>query len=175
MWFQCPWSSHLMHWLLWWIAIYETPQVIESCYHGNRDTFVTLLFEGSWSSCLGSIFFVPVEFCNTILLLWKCYERATKLFMTKSCAEIIACRASCFLFVLPLVSDRSQELNCNPKMWVALFRLTTTDSILIRTPLLSSSKTHAPQPTALSRGFYWNLNSAFSNWIYCVIRQIVLS
>ena len=25
------------------IAICETPQVIESCYHGNRDTFVTLL------------------------------------------------------------------------------------------------------------------------------------
>ena len=25
-------------------------QVIESCYHGNRDTFVTLLFEGQWTS-----------------------------------------------------------------------------------------------------------------------------
>ena len=46
----------------------ETLQVIESCYHGNRDTFVTLLFEGSWSSYLGSIFFVPVEFCSTTLL-----------------------------------------------------------------------------------------------------------
>ena len=40
----------------------ETPQVIESCYHGNRDTFVTLLFEGSLSSYLGSVFFLPVEF-----------------------------------------------------------------------------------------------------------------
>ena len=26
------------------------------------ETLVTLLFEGSWSSYLGSIFFVPVEF-----------------------------------------------------------------------------------------------------------------
>ena len=46
----------------------ETLQVIESCYHGNRDTFIILLFEGSWSSHLGSIFFVPVEFCSTTLL-----------------------------------------------------------------------------------------------------------
>ena len=46
----------------------ETLQVIESCYHGNRDRFVTLLFEGSWSSHLGSIFFVLGEFCSTTLL-----------------------------------------------------------------------------------------------------------
>ena len=55
-----------------------------------------------------------------------------------------------------------QEFCCNPKMRVALFKLTAIDSILLRTPLMSSSKTHAPQPTELSRGFYSNLNSAFS-------------
>ena len=38
----------------------KTPQVIESYYHGNRDTVVTSLFEGSWSSYLGNVF------CNTI-------------------------------------------------------------------------------------------------------------
>ena len=43
-----------------------TPQVIESCYHGNKGTFVTLLLEGSCSSCLGSIFFMPVEFCSKV-------------------------------------------------------------------------------------------------------------
>ena len=44
----------------------ELPHVIISCYHGNRDTFVTLLFEDSWSSYSGSIFFAPVEFCSTV-------------------------------------------------------------------------------------------------------------
>ena len=69
----------------------------------QRHTFVTLLFEGSWSSYLGRIFFVPVEFCSTIYYygnnvamatdkcLSDCATRwATKLFLTKSCAEIIA-------------------------------------------------------------------------------------
>ena len=43
---------------------------MESCYHGNKSTFVTLLIECLWSSYLESIFFVPVEFCSTIY----CYE-----------------------------------------------------------------------------------------------------
>ena len=68
--------------------------------------------------------------------------------------------------MLPLVSDCYQEFNWNPKMWVALLNLTMMSSILIRTPLMSSSKTRAPQPTALLRAFYWNLNSAFSEWTY---------
>ena len=38
-------------------------------------------------------------------------------------------------------------------MRVAWFKL-TVDSILIRTLLMSSSKTCVPQPTALSRSFY---------------------
>ena len=52
-------------------------------------------------------------------------------------------------------------------MRVAPFKLKTIDSILIRTPLMSSNKTRAPHPTALSRAFYWNLNSAFSKWTCC--------
>ena len=52
-------------------------------------------------------------------------------------------------------------------MWAALFKLQTIDSILIRTLLMSSRKTRAPHPEALSRGFYWNLNSAFSEWKFC--------
>ena len=40
------------------------------------------------------------------------------------------------------------------------------DIILIRTSLMSSRKTRVPQPEALSRDFYWNLNSAFSEWMY---------
>ena len=68
--------------------------------------FVILLFEDSWSSYLGSIFFVPVEFCSTICYgnnvamatdkcLSGCATRwATKLFLAKSCAEIIAFGAS---------------------------------------------------------------------------------
>ena len=67
-----------------------------------------------------------------------------------------------FSFMLPLVSDCYQEFNCNPKMCVTLFKLKTIDSILIRTPLMPSTKTRAPQPTARSREFYWNLNSTFS-------------
>ena len=51
-------------------------------------------------------------------------------------------------------------------MSVALFKLTASDGILIRTLLMCSSQTSAPQPTALLRGFYWNLNSAFSKRTY---------
>ena len=54
-----------------------------------------------------------------------------------------------FLCMLLLVSDFYQEFNCDPKM----FKLTTIDSILIRAPITSSSKTHLWKPTALPRGF----------------------
>ena len=85
------------------MAICETPQIIESYYHGNRGTFVTVLSEGSWSSYLGSMFFVRVECFSTIYCygnnvamatdkcLSDCATRwATTLFLTKSCVEIIA-------------------------------------------------------------------------------------
>ena len=39
-------------------------QVIESCYHGNRDTRDFAV--GGTVDLLGSLFFVPVEFCSTI-------------------------------------------------------------------------------------------------------------
>ena len=45
-----------------------------------------------------------------------------------------------------------------------MFKLTKINGILIGTPLIASDKTPAPKPTALSRGFYWNLNSTFSEW-----------
>ena len=46
-----------------------TPQLIESCCHA---TFVTLLFEGLWSSYLGSVLVVPVEFvAMEIMLPWQ--------------------------------------------------------------------------------------------------------
>ena len=38
------------------------------------------------------------------------------------------------------------------------------DSLLIRISLISSSKTHAHQPTSLSKSFYWDPNTAFSEW-----------
>ena len=91
----------------------ETPQVIQRCYHGNRDNFVTLLFEDSWSSCLESIFFVPVEFCSTTycygnnvaMATDKClFDSATvdelQAIFGKNCAEIIASGASCSLINL---------------------------------------------------------------------------
>ena len=87
-------------------------KVITMANHGNRDTFVTMLSEGSWSSYLGSIFLVQVECYSTIYCyrnnvamatdkcLSDCATRwATKLFLTESCVEIIASRASCSTFI----------------------------------------------------------------------------
>ena len=69
-----------------------------------------MLSEGSWSSNLGSIFFVRVECFSTIYCygnnvamatdkcLSDCATRwATKLFLTQSCAEIIASGASSYI------------------------------------------------------------------------------
>ena len=69
--------------------------------------------------------------------------------------------------MLLLVSNCSQQFynslfSWNHKIWVALFKSTKTNSILIRTPLMFSSKTGAPKPTGLSGA--WNLNSALSEW-----------
>ena len=64
--------------------------------------------------------------------------------------------------MLLLVTDCCEEFNCNLKMRIALFKLTTIDSIFIRVLPIPSSRTPAPKPTALSRGFYCDLNSAFS-------------
>ena len=86
-----------------------TPQVIESCYHGNRDIpLELLLFEGSWTSYLESVFVVPVEFYSTICCngnhvamatekyLYDCATRwPTQLFSPINCAEIVAFGASC--------------------------------------------------------------------------------
>ena len=52
-------------------------------------------------------------------------------------------------------------------IWVALFKLTTINGILIRTSLMASSQTCAPKPIPSSRGFYRNLNSTFSEWTDC--------
>ena len=53
-----------------------------------------------------------------------------------------------------MASDCYQEINCNPKMQVVLFKLTTIDSFLIKALLLSSHKARAPKSTTLPRGFY---------------------
>ena len=70
-----------------------------------------MLSEGSWSFYLGSIFFVQVECFSTIycygnnvaMATDKCLSlsvlldaSAIKLFLTKSCAEIIASGAICY-------------------------------------------------------------------------------
>ena len=58
---------------------------------------------------------------------------------------------------------------------MSCFKLWRIFSILIRIPLMSSRKTRAPQPEALSRDFYWNLNSAFSESTYykCHIQKLL--
>ena len=56
--------------------------------------------------------------------------------------------------MLILVSDCYEELNGNPEFRVALLKLAPINGILMETPLITSSKTGAPKPVALSKGFY---------------------
>ena len=56
--------------------------------------------------------------------------------------------------MLILVSDCYEELNGNPEIRVALLKLAPINGILMETLLITSSKTGAPEPVALSKGFY---------------------
>ena len=55
-----------------------------------------------------------------------------------------------FLFMFTLVSDSKQEFNCNPTMRV---KLTTINSILMRTPLMASSKIYVHSVNSIAKRF----------------------
>ena len=53
--------------------------------------------------------------------------------------------------MLILLSDCYEELYGNPEIRVALLKLAPINGILMETPLITSSKTGAPKPIALSK------------------------